>query len=80
MMPASSSAKSRILALASRSGITFQPTYEDALAEVITRLSDDDVVTDDIEDLTVALKRSGVITGNEMVDLLGQYLTEKYHV
>lgn len=80
MTPASSSAKSRILALARRSGVAYQATYEDALAEVITRLSDDNVVTDDIEDLAVALKRSGIITGNEMVDLLGQYLTEKYHV
>jgi hypothetical protein len=50
------------------------------LAEIVTRLSDDDVATDDVEDLVVALKRSGAISGSEMVDLLGQYLNEKYHV
>lgn len=46
--------------------------------EIITRLSDDDVVTHDIENLVFELKRSGVITGAEMVDLLGQYLKEKH--
>jgi hypothetical protein len=53
---------------------------EDDLAEVVTRLSDDEVATDDVEDLVVALRRSGTISGSEMVDLLGQYLNEKYHV
>lgn len=43
-----------------------------------TRLSGDDVVTDELEDLLVALKREGVISGAEMVDLLSQSLAEKH--
>lgn len=70
-------AKSRILALAMRSGIRYQLTSADVLADVATRLSGDDVMTDEIEDLVVALKRAGIITGHEMVDLLGAYLDEK---
>jgi hypothetical protein len=71
-------AKSRILTLAVRSGIRFQLTNADVLADVATRLSGDDVTTDEVEDLVVALKRAGIITGNEMVDLLGAYLDEKF--
>lgn len=71
-------AKSRILDLAKRSGIHCERTTEDALADVVTRLSGDDICTDEIEDLVVALKRSGIITGPEMVELLGAYLDEKF--
>jgi hypothetical protein len=35
------------------------------------------VVTDEIEDLVVALKRAGAINGSEMMTLLGPYLDEK---
>lgn len=61
-----------------RSGIRFQLTNADVLADVATRLSGDDVTTDEVEDLVVALKRAGIITGHEMVDLLGTYLDEKF--
>jgi hypothetical protein len=71
-------ARSRIIALAQRHGVTYQATYDDALAAVVTRLSGDAVVPDAIEDLAVALKRAGVITGAEMVDLLSQYLNEEF--
>lgn len=33
---------------------------------------------DVVEDLVVALKRAGIITGQEMVDLLGAYLNDKF--
>lgn len=72
--------ESRIIALAKSKGVRYQRLADDELAEVVTRLADDDVATDDVEDLVVALKRSGAISGVEMVDLLGQYLNEKYHV
>ena len=74
------SARSRIFALAKSRGVRYQRLAADELAEVVARLSDDDVATDDVENLVVALKRSGAISGSEMVDLLGQYLNEKYHV
>lgn len=47
------------------------------LADVITRLTGDVVVTDEIEDLIVELKRAGAIDEKTMVQLLGRYLAEK---
>lgn len=52
----------------------------DALADCITKLADDDVWTDEIEDLMVALKRAKVIDGSKMIALLGNYMDEKKHV
>ena len=72
------SAKSRIVTLAESAGVCYQRTSDDDLAEVISRLSDAEVETDDIEGLVVALKRAGVISGAEMVELLGDYLEEKH--
>lgn len=71
-------AKSRILALAMQSGVRYQRTSADVLADAATRLSGDDVMPDVVEDLVVALKRAGIITGQEMVDLLGAYLNDKF--
>ncbi|WP_339804643.1 hypothetical protein [uncultured Marinobacter sp.] len=72
------STKSYITDLAEQFGIRYQATPEDALADIATRLAGDEVVTDEIEDLIVALRRAGAINGNEMVALLGQYLDEKF--
>ncbi len=66
--------------LARRHGISYVKTSNDALANVITRLADDEVFTDETEDLIVALKRSKIIDGRAMVSLLGRYLDEKRHV
>jgi hypothetical protein len=66
--------------LAKENGVVYKKTANDALAEVITRLSDDNVVTDATEDLIVALKRANVISGEVMVSLLGQHLREIRHV
>jgi hypothetical protein len=77
-MSESESTKAYVLALAKQVGVRYERTPEDELADVITRLSDDDVVTDEIEELIVALKRAGVINGSEMVALLSQYLDEKF--
>lgn len=63
-----------VAALARQHGVVYAKTGSDALAEVITRLADDDVRTDDTEDLLVALKRAHVIDGPTMVYLLGQHL------
>lgn len=60
------SARARIYALAKSKGVRYQRLADDELAEVVTRLSDDDLATDDVEDLVVALKRSGAISGGEM--------------
>ncbi len=63
--------------LARKHGVKPAQNSNDALADVITRLSDDVVITDDTEDLIVALKRAGVIDAGTMVTLLGNYLDEK---
>lgn len=59
--------------------VVYKKTQNDVLAETVTRLADDNVVTDDIEDLIVALKRAHVIDTETMVVLLGNYLDEKKH-
>lgn len=69
-----------IAGLARQHGIRYVRTPDDALADVITRLADDEVVADDTEDLIVALKRSHVIDAATMVSLLGNYLDEKRNV
>ena len=69
-----------IATLAKEHGVSFARTGSDALADVITRLADDEVVTDETEDLIVALRRADVIDGPTMVSLLGSYLDEKRHV
>ena len=62
--------------VARRHGVSYVKTSNDALADFITRFSDDNVVTDQTEDLIVALKRSKVIDGSQMVALLGNYMDE----
>ena len=66
--------------LAKRHGVTFAKTGSDAVAGVITRLADDEVITDETEDLIVALRRAHVIDGPTMISLLGHYLDEKRQV
>lgn len=67
-------ARDSILDLAKQYNVRYYPTPEDDLAMVATRLAGDDVVPDAIEDLVVALKSAGVISGPQMVALLGRYL------
>ena len=57
--------------------IRYQATPADELAVVATQLSGDEVTTDAIEDLIVALKRAGAISGDEMGSLLSRYLAGK---
>ena len=66
--------------LAKQYGVTYVRTPSDELAEVITRLSDDEIVQDGTKDLILALWRAGVINGSDRVRLLGCYLKEARHV
>ncbi|MFN5349235.1 MAG: hypothetical protein ACK5A0_06820 [Polaromonas sp.] len=66
--------------VARRHGVSYVRSSNDALADFITRFSDDEVATDQTEDLIVALKRSKVIDGSQMVALLGNYIDEAKHV
>lgn len=72
-----SGVKDYVKNLALAHNIVYTKTPGDAWAEAVTRLAGDDVVTDDIEDIIVALKRAHVIDAETMVVLLGNYLDEK---
>ena len=63
--------------LAKANGVKYVRVPLDDLADVITRLSDDDVASDETEDTIVALRRAGIISGLSVNDLLGAYLDEK---
>lgn len=64
--------------LAKRHNISYVKTPNDALAEVITRLSDDDVELDDVVLLLIALERAGIIPSEKVVPLHVNYLREKF--
>lgn len=68
--------KAFIADLASRNGVTYVRDGNSALAEVITRLSDDDVRPDETEKLVIALGRANVIDDVTAVTLLGRYFDE----
>lgn len=64
--------------IAKQHKIIYVKTYLDEWADTITKLSDDVVESDDIEDLLIALKRAGILSGKDMLSLLVNYLREKY--
>lgn len=67
-----------IVDLAKQHNVVYNKTPLDELAAVWSRLSDDgDVEPDDVELLVIELKRSGVISGAQMVSLLVKYLREQ---
>ena len=66
-----------VRALAAEHGVTAQRNANDRLAQVLTILSGDDSVLDDIEQILVALKRKGVIKGAEVLMLQAEYLNGK---
>jgi hypothetical protein len=66
--------------VARRHGVSYIRTSNDALADRITQLSGDEVETDVTEDLIVSLRRSKVINGTQMVELLGNHMEEVKHV
>ncbi len=69
-----------ITELAKKHGVSYIRTPDDALAEVITNLADDDVKMDRIELLLIALERTGVIASDSVVPLHINYLREKLNV
>ena len=66
----------RIRKMAQECHVAYVGTQSDALAHHITRLAGDDVQLDEIEQLLVALQRSGRLTRVEMVLLQASYLRE----
>lgn len=66
-----------ITGLARQHGVTYERTSNDALAEVITRLSDDNVKIDPVVLLLLPLECAGVIPSGNVVPLHVNYLREK---
>jgi hypothetical protein len=62
--------------LADRYHVSYRPTDTDELAQHITRISGDDVVFDEIEQLLIALQRAGHLSRTEAVLLQADYLRQ----
>ncbi|MBC2382181.1 hypothetical protein HF257_21325 [Pseudomonas sp. WS 5106] len=69
-----------VMDLADSCQVAYVRTYADEWAESVSRLAGDDVRTDVIENLVIALKKEKKITGLEAVHLLANYLREKQRV
>jgi len=69
-----------IRALAEHNGVVYSKTSGDELAEIITRLADDDVKMDETEQLLIALERAGILPHKSVLPIHINYLREKYNV
>ncbi|WP_411565713.1 hypothetical protein ACLIN3_22850 [Pseudomonas orientalis] len=69
-----------VMDLADSCQVAYVRTYADEWAQNVSRLAGDDVRTDVIEDLVIALKKEKKVTGLEAVHLLTNYLREKQRV
>ena len=69
-----------VMDLADSFQVAYVRTYADEWAESVSRLAGDDVRTDVIENLVIALKKKKKVTGLEAVHLLANYLREKQRV
>lgn len=66
-----------ITELARHHGVAYVKTPTDELAEVFSRLSDDEVEQDDVSDLLIALLRAGAIDKEDWMELLHRHLLER---
>ena len=71
-----SATATRIRNLARKYGVAYVRTQSDALANHITRLADDHVELDEVEQLLIALQRGGHLSRVEVVRLQASYLRE----
>ena len=73
---AESATAARIREMADEHHVAYIRTQGDMLAHHITRLAGDDVELDEIEQLLIALQRSGHLSRAEMIQLQASYLRE----
>jgi hypothetical protein len=73
---AESAAAARIRKMAREYRVAYVRTERDMLTHHITRLAGDDVELDEIEQLLIALRRSGYLSRAEMIQLQANYLRE----
>ena len=71
-----SAVAARIRKMAEEHQVAYVRTSRDAFAHHITRLAGDDVQLDEVEQLLIALQRSGHLSRIEMVKLQAAYLRE----
>jgi hypothetical protein len=71
-----SATAARIRKMAQKYHVVYVRTPRDVQAHHITRLAGDDVELDEIEQLLIALQRSGHLSRAEMVQLQAAYLRE----
>ena len=69
-----------ITGLARQHGVRYERTPDDAMAEVITALADDEVKMDNVASLLLALERAGGVPSEEVVPIHVNYLREKFNV
>ncbi len=74
--PNESATAARIRKMARERRVAYVRTPNDVLAHHITRLTDGEVVLDEIEQLLIALQRAGHLSRAEMVRLQAAYLRE----
>ncbi|MFV3289881.1 hypothetical protein ACNFBR_14145 [Pseudomonas sp. NY11955] len=70
------SIKCQVLELAKQHGITSEKDRFSDLATTITSLSGDVVTLDDVERVLVSLKKKGVLTKRQILELEARYLNE----
>ena len=75
-----STSYSELLKLANCLGANPTSNDTDAFAENLTRLAGDDVVTDEFENVVVALVRIGGISPSEAIEQLGCHFDEAARV
>lgn len=66
--------------LAKRHGITAQRIGIDDLADTFAHILDEEVETDEVEQLVINLRRANIISGKKAIELLGAYLSKKFNV
>ncbi len=62
--------------LAERNNVAVSVSENDLVAHHITRLSGDDVMFDDVEQMVIALQRAGLLSRVQAVRLQARYLRE----
>jgi hypothetical protein len=62
--------------MAARNNVTASVSESDLFAHHVTRLSGDDVLLDDVEQMVIALQRAGVLSRVQAVRLQARYLRE----
>jgi hypothetical protein len=75
-MSVQSATATHIRELAKKHSVTYVRRSYDELAHHITRLAGDDVQLDEVEQLLIALQRSGHLSRVEMIRLQAAYLHE----